>query len=73
MILTSITVHNLKSARRKFERWSSDCDICLGSHDEEIHAATVNVHRWFRAQVTKGFRAAAPGNCIEFPGPKKAS
>ena len=31
------------------------CSVCLGAHDDEIHAATVRVHRWFRAKVTKGF------------------
>jgi hypothetical protein len=29
----------------------SDCRVCLGPHDDAIHAATVGVHRWFRAQV----------------------
>jgi hypothetical protein len=30
-----------------------DCKICLMQHDEEIHAATVRVHEWYRAQVTQ--------------------
>jgi hypothetical protein len=32
-----------------------ECRICLGPHDEEIHAATLSVRRWFREEVTKGF------------------
>lgn len=32
---------------------SLECPVCLALHDEEIHAATINVHRWFRYQVTK--------------------
>ena len=31
------------------------CRICLVEHDEEIHAATLNVHVWFHDQVTQGF------------------
>ena len=34
---------------------AAECPVCLGQHDEEIHAATVAVHRWFRAEVTKSF------------------
>jgi hypothetical protein len=32
-----------------------ECRICLGAHDDEIHAATLSVRRWFRNEVTKGF------------------
>ena len=35
---------------------AADCPVCLGQHDEEIHAATLAVHRWFRAEVTKSFQ-----------------
>ena len=35
---------------------AADCPVCLGQHDDEIHAATVAVHRWFRAEVTKSFQ-----------------
>jgi hypothetical protein len=34
---------------------AADCPVCLGQHDDEIHAATLAVHRWFRAEVTKSF------------------
>jgi hypothetical protein len=32
-----------------------DCTVCLVPHDDEIHAATLNVRSWFHAQVTQGF------------------
>ena len=32
-----------------------DCTVCLVPHDEEIHAATLNVRSWFHEQVTQGF------------------
>jgi hypothetical protein len=34
----------------------SECSVCLGEHDEEIHAATLSVRSWFRDEVTKSFR-----------------
>jgi hypothetical protein len=34
----------------------NECPVCLGAHDEEIHAATLSVRSWFRAEVTKSFR-----------------
>ena len=33
----------------------AECPVCLGPHDEEIHAATLNVRQWFRGEVTKSF------------------
>jgi len=30
------------------------CKVCLVPHDEEIHAATLSIHGWFREQVTLG-------------------
>lgn len=38
-----------------FLSMARECSICLGRHDEAIHAATVSVRRWFREEVTKGF------------------
>lgn len=32
-----------------------ECKVCLGPHEEEIHAATVRVMEWFRWEVTRGF------------------
>ena len=34
---------------------SCDCQVCLVPHDDEIHEATLNLHRWFRSEVTKYF------------------
>jgi hypothetical protein len=34
---------------------AGECPVCLGQHEEEIHTATVRVHRWFRSEVTRGF------------------
>jgi hypothetical protein len=34
-----------------------ECQVCLGEHDEDIHAATVNVHAWFRSLVTRYFES----------------
>ena len=31
------------------------CKICLGEHEEAIHAATLRVREWFRGEVLKGF------------------
>lgn len=36
-----------------------DCKVCLIEHDEEIHAATLEVHTWFEFQVTKNFEPDA--------------
>ena len=33
-----------------------ECSVCLGDHDDEIHAATLSVKSWFRDEVTKSFR-----------------
>ena len=37
------------------ESGSSDCHVCMVPHDDEIHAATLNLHDWFRSEVTKYF------------------
>jgi len=37
-----------------------DCKVCLVAHDEDIHNATLNVHRWFGAEVTKHFEDRQP-------------
>lgn len=34
----------------------NECAVCLGQHDDEIHAATLSVRAWFREEVTKSFR-----------------
>jgi hypothetical protein len=30
-----------------------ECKVCSAPHDEEIHEATLSVHRWFQQEVTK--------------------
>ena len=29
-----------------------ECAVCSAVHDEEIHEATLSIHRWFQHQVT---------------------
>ena len=33
----------------------SECSVCYAAHDEEIHEATLRIHRWFCGQVTHDF------------------
>ena len=33
----------------------SECTVCYAVHDEEIHQATLSIHRWFQHQVTHEF------------------
>jgi len=33
----------------------SECAVCGAVHDEEIHQATLSIHRWFQHQVTHVF------------------
>ncbi len=37
------------------EAAGSECSICLQEHDDEIHAATLSIHHWWREQVTRYF------------------
>ena len=32
---------------------AGECPVCLGAHEEEIHGATIRIHRWFRTEVTR--------------------
>jgi hypothetical protein len=32
---------------------AAECNVCGVAHDEEIHEATLSVHRWFQTQVTQ--------------------
>jgi hypothetical protein len=41
------------------ENSTSECAVCLSTHDDEIHEATLRLHRWFHAQVTRNFPVAA--------------
>jgi len=31
----------------------SECAVCYSTHDDEIHEATLRIHRWFSDQVTR--------------------
>ena len=46
-----------------------DCTVCLVPHDEEIHAATLNVRNWFHEQVTQGFYEDEPEGEAATPTP----
>jgi hypothetical protein len=41
----------------------AECMTCLGKHEEDIHAATVNVHAWFHHQVVKNLEDEAQDEC----------
>jgi hypothetical protein len=30
-----------------------ECAVCYSTHDDEIHAATLRIHHWFRRQVIR--------------------
>ena len=46
---------------------NQDCTVCLAEHDEEIHAATVRVHAWFRTQATKHLHFAVAELSLDSP------
>jgi len=52
--LSTPSFRNTPDAREAVIR-TMDCRVCMGAHDDEIHAATVAVRRWFRGEVTKSF------------------
>lgn len=29
----------------------NDCRVCLGIHDEQIHLATLRIHKWWRQSL----------------------
>ena len=40
---------------RRERKGKSNCPVCYMTHDDEIHEATLSIHRWFLAQVTHNF------------------
>jgi hypothetical protein len=38
----------------------NECAVCLGEHDEELHAAVARVRHWFCERVTQSFRIHHP-------------
>ena len=41
----------------------SDCAVCYSTHDDEIHEATLRIHRWFSERV----KANLPNNSQPAP------
>jgi hypothetical protein len=37
----------------------SECAVCYSTHDDEIHEATLRIHRWFSGYVTRNFEDRA--------------
>lgn len=35
------------------ETEGQECSVCLLEHDDEIHAATLSIRRWWREKVTQ--------------------
>jgi hypothetical protein len=35
---------------------TGECPVCLGQHEEDIHLATVRIHRWLRSEVTRSIK-----------------
>jgi hypothetical protein len=33
------------------KRTERECPVCLGAHDDQIHAATVSLHAWWRKSL----------------------
>ena len=33
----------------------SECAVCYSVHDNDIHEATLRIHRWFIGEVTRYF------------------
>jgi len=50
-----------------------DCTVCLVAHDDEIHAATLNVRSWFHQQVVQGFYDYAEDDEAVTPEPGPVS
>jgi hypothetical protein len=58
-------MNDLKSAH------ASDCKVCYGPHSDDIHDATVRIHRWLRQEVTRklaGGGIPVPAVAEESPG-----
>ena len=41
------------------EKSELECTVCYSTHDDEIHDATLRIHHWFLAQVTRNFENCA--------------
>ena len=41
------------------ENSTPECVVCYAVHDDEIHEASLRIHRWFQAYVTRNFEDTA--------------
>jgi hypothetical protein len=46
----------------------TDCRVCAGRHDPDVHKATLAVHRWLRDQLAL---ALAPARAKQPAGPER--
>ena len=44
-----------------------ECPVCLGSHESEIHAATLRVREWFRKRLQGWLAAPIEFETVEQP------
>jgi hypothetical protein len=51
---------------------TSECVVCYGAHDDEIHEATLRIHVWFHGHVTRNFVDAAVDAPTLLPEPAAA-
>ena len=38
----------------------TDCAVCYGKHDGEVHAATIRVHQWLRLRLQRALQPLPP-------------
>jgi len=54
------------------ENPTSECVVCCVAHDDEIHEATLRIHRWFHWRVTRDFEDDAVVAPVSQPEPVAA-
>jgi hypothetical protein len=47
----------------------NDCRVCLGIHDEQIHLATLRIHKWWRQSLLRYLSESAEANPSEIDEP----
>jgi hypothetical protein len=54
---TSAQIGSARSSAQRKSRTPTgtpgECPVCLGEHHADVHAATIAVRSWFRAQVVQ--------------------
>lgn len=64
----------LKSPTFLFHKWLTlddsdpDCRVCYGPCQQDIHAATVRIHKWFREFVTLSLDKTVVRGKLHVPG-----